>query len=100
LAIALFYSLGTAVGGLLAPALFGRLIQTGNRWMVFAGYLFGAMLLALAAVVAMVFGVAAEGQSLEALAEDEPPEWEESGSASDTSKNGTGNPLEAPSAAH
>ena len=42
LAIALFYSLGTAVGGVISPRLFGILIGTGERTAVFGGYLVGA----------------------------------------------------------
>ena len=70
LAIALFYAVGTAVGGLGAPALFGKLVESGDRWKVFDGYVLGAALMAIAAVVGAVFGVPAEGKSLEALAED------------------------------
>ena len=42
LAIALFYAIGTAIGGVAGPALFGALIDTGSRDSVFAGYLFGS----------------------------------------------------------
>ena len=41
LAIALFYAIGTGIGGVAGPALFGALIDTGSRNSVFAGYLFG-----------------------------------------------------------
>jgi len=67
MAIALFYAVGTAAGGLLAPALFGLLIQTGDRANLLSGYLFGAALLFAAAIVAAVLGVSAEGRSLEEL---------------------------------
>jgi MFS family permease len=69
MAIALFYAVGTAAGGLAAPGLFGALIQTGSKERVFAGYLLGGVLMLVAAVVAALLGVAAEGRSLEALAE-------------------------------
>ena len=65
MAIALFYAVGTAAGGLAAPALFGVLIESGSRLRVFEGYVVGAGLLFAGAVVAMVFGVAAERKSLE-----------------------------------
>jgi len=71
LAIAVFYAAGTAAGGLAAPAIFGALIETGSRLQVFRGYLLGAALLLAAALVAAVFGVAAEGRSLEMLAGEE-----------------------------
>ncbi len=67
--IALFYALGTAAGGLAAPALFAALIATGERAQVFTGYLVGAALMLGAALVAAVLGVPAERKSLEHLDE-------------------------------
>ena len=52
-------------GGLVAPALFGVLIQSGDRSEVFAGYALGAGLMIVAAGVAARLGVAAERRSLE-----------------------------------
>ena len=69
LAIAVFFAVGTAAGGLAAPAVFGALIQTGDRAQVMKGYVVGGALMVAAAAVAAVLGVAAEGKSLEALAE-------------------------------
>jgi MFS family permease len=68
LAIALFYAIGTGIGGVAGPALFGALIDTGSRNSVFAGYLFGAALMVAAAVVAWRYAVAAERKSLESVA--------------------------------
>jgi MFS family permease len=65
LAIAAFYSLGTAVGGLAAPAIFGALIATGRRGLLAIGYAFAATLLAAAAIVAWRLAIDAEGKSLE-----------------------------------
>ncbi|MDB4975874.1 MAG: sugar transporter [Myxococcaceae bacterium] len=67
LAISLFYAVGTAAGGLVAPALFGALIETGERREVFVGYAIGAGLMLFAALIASFLGVAAEGRSLEEL---------------------------------
>jgi MFS family permease len=72
LAIAVFFAIGTAAGGLVAPAVFGALIETGDRVQVMKGYLVGGALMVAAAVVAATLGVAAEGKSLEALAEPAP----------------------------
>jgi MFS family permease len=69
LAIALFYCVGTAAGGLAAPALFGALIDTGDRREVFTGYAIGSALMLLAALVSLWLGVAAERRSLEEIAE-------------------------------
>jgi MFS family permease len=68
LAIALFYAIGTGIGGVAGPALFGALIDTGSRTSVFAGYLFGATLMVAASLIAWRFCVAAERRSLESVA--------------------------------
>jgi MFS family permease len=68
LAIAFFYAIGTGIGGVAGPWLFGRLIDSGSRWSLFAGYLLGAVLMLAAALVAWRFGVAAERKPLESVA--------------------------------
>jgi MFS family permease len=68
LAIALFYSVGTAAGGIAAPWLFGVLIGSGSRLNVFYGYLVGSVLMLTAAGVEVWLGVKAERTSLEAIA--------------------------------
>jgi MFS family permease len=69
LAIALFYSLGTAVGGIAAPWLFGALVGSGERSAVFAGYLLGAGLMIAAAVCEFAIGIKAERRPLESVAQ-------------------------------
>ena len=68
LAIAFFYAAGTAIGGVGAPFLFGGLIATGSRASVFHGYLLGSALMVLAAIIEMIWGVAAERKPLETVA--------------------------------
>jgi MFS family permease len=68
LAIAFFYAVGTGIGGVGAPWLFGVLIDTGSRSSLFAGYLLGASLMVAAAIVVFKFGVDAERKSLETVA--------------------------------
>jgi MFS family permease len=65
LAIAFFYAIGTGIGGVAGPLLFGALIETGSRASVFGGYLLGAALMLGAAVVAALWSVAAERRPLE-----------------------------------
>ncbi|HEX6609709.1 MAG TPA: MFS transporter, partial [Hyphomicrobiaceae bacterium] len=67
LAIAFFYAIGTGVGGVLGPWLFGVLIETGSRMSVFGGYLGGAVLMLIAAGVAARWATAAERKPLEAI---------------------------------
>ncbi len=68
LAIAVFYAFGTGLGGMIGPTLFGELIETGERSNVLIGYLIGAGLMLLAAVVQSIWGTAAERKSLEDVA--------------------------------
>ena len=68
LAIAFFYALGTGIGGVAGPWLFGALIDTGSRGSVYGGYLLGSALMIAAALVAARYCVAAERKPLEAVA--------------------------------
>ena len=68
LAIALFYAIGTGVGGVVGPMLFGALIDTGSRDSVFAGYLLGSGLMIAAAAIGWRYGIAAERRPLESVA--------------------------------
>jgi len=68
LAIALFYAVGTGIGGIVGPWLFGVLIDTGSRISVFGGYLLGSLLMVLGGAVAWRWGVAAERKPLETVA--------------------------------
>ena len=67
LAIAFFYAVGTGLGGVAGPWLFGRLIDSGSRWSLFGGYLSGSLLMLVAAFVAARWAIAAERKPLEAV---------------------------------
>jgi MFS family permease len=67
LAIAFFYALGTGIGGVAGPWVFGELIDTGSRWSLYGGYLIGSVLMLAAAVIAARYGVAAERKPLESV---------------------------------
>ncbi len=68
IAISLFYAFGTAVGGIAGPALFGALIETGERREILWGYVLGGALMLVAAGFEAVLGVAAERRPLEEVA--------------------------------
>jgi MFS family permease len=68
LAIALFYALGTAIGGATGPVLFGFLLERGEPAWLAGGYIFGALLMVAAAGTEWVLGVDAEQKSLEEIA--------------------------------
>jgi MFS family permease len=67
LAIAFFYAVGTGIGGIAGPLLFGALISTGSRTSVAIGYCIGSILMIGAAAVEALWGVAAERKPLEAV---------------------------------
>lgn len=68
LAIAFFYAVGTAIGGITGPLLFGQLINSGDRGQVVWSFLIGAVVMAAAGLVELWLGVAAERRPLEELA--------------------------------
>src|SRR5438876_784490 len=68
LALALFYVVGTGIGGVIGAGLFGALIDTGSRDSVFGGYLLGSALMIAAAVIAWRYCIAAERRALESVA--------------------------------
>ncbi|MEU5523575.1 MFS transporter [Streptomyces sp. NPDC047860] len=68
LSISLFFAIGTAVGGITGPLLFGQLIHSGNADLVAIGFLVGAAAMALGGLAEVFFGVRAEQQSLENIA--------------------------------
>ncbi len=69
LAIAIFYAIGTTIGGVTGPVLFGYLIGTGVIVAVAGGYAVAAVLMLIAAATELKFGVDAEQRSLESIAQ-------------------------------
>jgi MFS family permease len=68
LAIALFYAIGTAIGGISGPYLFGQFIHSGSADQVATGFLIGAGAMTLGGIAELLFGVRAEQKSLENIA--------------------------------
>jgi MFS family permease len=68
LSIALFYAVGTGLGGIIGPVLFGHLVGTGQLGAVAVGYYIGAAVMAAGGVLEIIIGIEAEGKSLEDLA--------------------------------
>jgi MFS family permease len=66
-AIAIFYALGTFIGGVGAPLLFGFLIATNSRLNVALGYALGAALMIAGAICERIIGIEAAGKSLESI---------------------------------
>ena len=64
LTIALFYAFGTLLGGVGGPWLFGVLIASDSPTDIVTGYVLGAFLMILAALVTLRLGVKAECRPL------------------------------------
>jgi len=69
LCIAVFYAVGTGVGGVIGPLLFAKLIESGKTSHVMVGFLIGAVAMILGGIAELLFGVKAERQSLESIAQ-------------------------------
>jgi hypothetical protein len=67
-ALAFVYAVGTGVGGITGPALFGKLVETEQEIDVFYGYLIGAAPMIAAGIAEWLIGVEAAGRSLEDVA--------------------------------
>jgi MFS family permease len=67
-AISIFYACGTLVGGVAGPALYGYIVGTGSRMLLFWGYIAGAAVMMAGGLVEALIGVNAERKSLEDVA--------------------------------
>jgi hypothetical protein len=83
MAIAFFFAIGTAIGGITGPLLFGKLVETEKETPVFWGYLLGASLMIVAGIVQAFLGVKAERRSLEDVALPVSAEEDAEGEATD-----------------
>jgi MFS family permease len=68
LAIAFFYAVGTAAGGIVGPLLFANLIGSKSRSEVAIAFFIGAAVMAVGGIVELIFGVKAEQEPLEDIA--------------------------------
>jgi hypothetical protein len=68
LAIAFFYAVGTAAGGITGPLLFGHMIA-GSKNDVMVAFLIGAAVMAIGGIAEIFLGVNAEQRQLEDIAE-------------------------------
>jgi MFS family permease len=66
-AIAIFYAVGTLLGGVLGPAVFGVLLNNGSKEPIFYGFLASALFMVLAGIAQAKWGVASERKPLEEI---------------------------------
>ena len=68
LAIAFFFAIGTAIGGITGPLLFSTLVGSGDRHLMVWSFVAGAVVMAAAGFVELLLGVNAEQKPLEDIA--------------------------------
>jgi MFS family permease len=68
LCIAVFYAVGTGLGGVIGPQVFNRMIETESYEQVFLAFGLGAVMMIIGGVAELLFGVKAERQRLESIA--------------------------------
>ncbi|MEV5412014.1 MFS transporter [Thermopolyspora sp. NPDC052614] len=68
MAIAFFFAIGTAVGGISGPLIFANLVESGNPGDTALAFAIGATVMIVAGLVELVLGIAAERKGLEAIA--------------------------------
>ena len=68
LCIAVFYGVGTGLGGIIGPLLFASLINSGKVGKVELAFLIGAAVMAIGGIAEFVLGVDAERETLENIA--------------------------------
>jgi MFS family permease len=68
LAIAFFYAIGTAIGGITGPLVFEKLGESGDVGQVMIAYLIGAAVMAVGGIAEILLGVRAEQKPLEEIA--------------------------------
>jgi MFS family permease len=93
LAIAFFFAVGTGIGGIIGPELFGQFIHSGNQDLVGLGFLIGAAAMALGGVAELRFGVRAEQRALESIATPLTAEEADLDAAAEAGDGRSGRPL-------
>jgi MFS family permease len=88
LAIAFFYAVGTGLGGIIGPLLFGHMIETNDRTWVMLAFLIGSVVMALGGIAEIFLGVKAEKTPLENIAKPLTAEEAESGDLAGDGEDG------------
>jgi MFS family permease len=68
-AIAFFYGIGSAIGGIAGPIIFAAEVESGKPSQVLIGYLIAGALMVIGGVMELFMGVAAEQETLEDVSE-------------------------------
>lgn len=68
LCIAVFYAVGTALGGITGPLVFQALIETGSYSKAALALILGGAMMIVGGIAELIFGIKAEGQTLKNIA--------------------------------
>jgi MFS family permease len=68
LCIAVFYAVGTGIGGVIGPQVFNRMIETESYEQVLLAFGLGAVMMIIGGLAELLLGVKAERESLESIA--------------------------------
>ena len=68
LCIAVFYAVGTGIGGVIGPQVFNRMVETESYQQVFLAFGLGAVMMIIGGLAEIAFGVKAEREPLERIA--------------------------------
>jgi MFS family permease len=68
LCIAVFYAIGTGIGGVIGPQVFNRLVESESYDQVLLAFVIGAVVMIIGGVAEIFLGIPAEGESLESIA--------------------------------
>jgi MFS family permease len=68
LCIAVFFAVGTGIGGVIGPQIFNRLVESGSYDQVFIAFALGAVMMIIGGIAELFLGVAAERRGLESIA--------------------------------
>ena len=66
-AMAIFFSCGLGIGGVIAPTLYANFVSENNRTSIFYSYILSAFIMIFAGIFGFCFGVDAENKSLEEI---------------------------------
>ena len=65
--MAIFFSCGLGIGGVIAPTLYANFVSENNRTSIFYSYILSAFIMIFAGIFGFCFGVDAENKSLEEI---------------------------------
>jgi MFS family permease len=66
-AMAIFFSIGLGIGGVISPFLYGNFVQTDNKSTIFFSYILAGIIMIFTSIFGYLYGVDSENKSLEQI---------------------------------